>query len=67
VSAEDRHIIAHVGLGLGNRTGSPASDIWTAEKSRITLLGVDLIVFNRVESIEAFESALERLGIYLLR
>jgi molybdate transport system substrate-binding protein len=48
VSAEDKLIIAHVGLGLGNRTGSPASDISTAEKSRITLLGVDLIVFNRV-------------------
>ena len=49
-------IIAHVGVGLGNPRGSPGYDISTAEKSRIALLGVDLILFNSVESAQAFET-----------
>ncbi|MDR3098940.1 MAG: substrate-binding domain-containing protein [Paraburkholderia sp.] len=62
-SAGDRPIIAHVGVGLGNRTDSPTYDISTVEKLKSTLLGANLIVFNRVKSGQAFESALERLGI----
>jgi molybdate transport system substrate-binding protein len=63
VSAGDRPIIAHVGVGLGNRQDSPAYDISTADKLKSTLLGADLIVFNNVKSGEAFANALERLGI----
>ncbi len=63
VSAGDRPIIGHVGVGLGNRTDSPAYDISTAEKLKNVLLGADLLVFNSVKSGQAFGSALERLGI----
>lgn len=63
VRAGDRPMIGHVGVGLGNRVGSPAYDISTDEKLRSTLLGADLIVFNRVKSGEAFAKVLGRLGI----
>jgi molybdate transport system substrate-binding protein len=63
VSAGDRPIIGHVGVGLGNRVDSPAYDISTAEKLKNVLLDADLLVFNSVKSGEAFGSALERLGI----
>ncbi|HKT96240.1 MAG TPA: substrate-binding domain-containing protein [Paraburkholderia sp.] len=63
VSAGDRPIIAHVGVGLGNRTDGPAYDISTVEKFKSTVLGADLLVFNSVKSGQAFENALERLGI----
>ena len=63
VSAGDRPIIAHVGVGLGNRKDSPAYDISTVEKFKNTLLGADLLVFNSVKSGEAFAKALDRLGI----
>jgi len=63
VRARDRPIIAHVGVGLGNRTDSPAYDISTVEKFKSTLLGADLLVFNSVKSGEAFATVLERLGI----
>jgi molybdate transport system substrate-binding protein len=63
VRAGDRPIIAHVGVGLGNRTDSPAYDISTVEKLKSTLLGADLLVFNNVKSGEAFARAIERLGI----
>ncbi|HVG50140.1 MAG TPA: substrate-binding domain-containing protein [Xanthobacteraceae bacterium] len=62
-SAGDRPIIAHVGVGLGNRKDSPAYDISTVEKFKSTLLGADLLVFNSVKSGEAFAEVLERLGI----
>jgi molybdate transport system substrate-binding protein len=63
VSAGERPIIAHVGVGLGNRKDSPAYDISSVEKFKNTLLGADLLVFNSVKSGEAFASVLERLGI----
>jgi len=63
VSAGDRPIIAHVGIGLGNRKDSPAYDISTVEKFKSTLLGADLLAFNSVKSGQAFADALERLGI----
>jgi molybdate transport system substrate-binding protein len=63
VSAGDRPVIAHVGVGLGNRKDGPAYDISTVEKFKKTLLGADLIVFNNVKSGQAFADALERLGI----
>ena len=63
VSAGDRPIIGHVGVGLGNRNDSPAYDISTVEKLKSTLLGADRLVFNSVKSGEAFERVLERLGI----
>jgi molybdate transport system substrate-binding protein len=63
VRAGDRPMIGHVGVGLGNRTDSPAHDISTAEKFKNTLLGANLIVFNSVKSGEAFATVLERLGI----
>jgi len=63
VSAGDRPIIGHVGVGLGNRKNSPAYDISTVEKLKSTLLGADLLVFNSVKSGEAFAEVLERLGI----
>ncbi|CAG4894560.1 molybdate ABC transporter substrate-binding protein [Paraburkholderia gardini] len=62
-SAGDRPVIAHVGVGLGNRKDGPAYDISTVEKLRSTLLGADLLVFNSVKSGQAFASTLERLGI----
>src|SRR5262249_27290929 len=43
VSAGDRPIIGHVGVGLGNRKDSPAYDISTVEKLKSTLLGADLL------------------------
>ena len=63
VKAGDRPIIAHVGVGLGNRQNAPTYDISTAEKLKTTLLGADLIVFNSVKSGEAFANVLQRLGI----
>ncbi len=63
VRAGDRPIIGHVGVGLGNRTDSPAYDISTVEKFKNILLGADLLVFNSVKSGEAFAKVLERLGI----
>ncbi|MBO9648869.1 MAG: substrate-binding domain-containing protein [Variovorax sp.] len=63
VSAGDRPIIAHVGVGLGNRKDGPAYDISTVEKLKNTLLGADLLAFNSVKSGQAFANALERLGI----
>jgi molybdate transport system substrate-binding protein len=63
VSAGDRPIIAHVGVGLGNRTDSPAYDISTVEKFKGTLLHADILVFNSVKSGEAFAKVLDRLGI----
>jgi molybdate transport system substrate-binding protein len=63
VSTGDRPIIAHVGVGLGNRKDSPAYDISTVEKFKNTLLGADLLVFNSVKSGEAFAKVLDRLGI----
>lgn len=62
-SAGDRPIVAHVGVGLGNRTDGPAYDISTVDKFRSTLVGADLIVFNSVKSGEAFANAIQRLGI----
>ena len=63
VRAGDRPVIGHVGVGLGNRAGSPAYDISTKDKFKSTLLGADLIVFNSVKSGEAFAKVLDRLGI----
>jgi len=63
VSAGDRPIIGHVGVGLGNRKDGPAYEISTVEKLKSTLLGADLLVFNSVKSGEAFAEVLERLGI----
>ena len=63
VRAGERPMVGHVGVGLGNRIGSPAYDISTVEKLKGTLLGADLIVFNSVKSGEAFAAALTRLGI----
>ncbi len=63
VSAGDRPIIAHVGVGLGNRKDAPTYDISTVGKFKATLLGADLLVFNSVKSGQAFAGTLERLGI----
>ena len=63
VSAGDRPVIGHVGVGLGNRTDSPAHDISTPDKFKTTLLGADMLVFNNAASGNAFEKVLERLGI----
>jgi molybdate transport system substrate-binding protein len=53
VRAGDRPMIGHVGVGLGNRSDSPAYDISTVEKFKNTLLGADMVVFNSVKSGEA--------------
>ena len=63
VRAGDRPMVGYVGVGLGNRTDSPAHDISTIDKFKSTLLGADLIVFNNVKSGAAFGAVLERLGI----
>jgi len=63
VRAGDRPRIGRVGVGLANRTDSPAYDISTVEKFKSTLLGADLIVFNSVKSGQAFAAVLDRLGI----
>ena len=41
VRAGERPMVGQVGVGLGNKIGSPASDISTAEKLKTTLLGAD--------------------------
>lgn len=63
VSAGDRPVIGHVGVGLGNRKNSPAHDISTPETFKNALLGADMLVFNNAASGNAFEKVLERLGI----
>jgi len=63
VRTGERPMIGHVGVGLGNRVGSPAYDISTIEKFKSALLAADLIVFNSVKSGEAFAKILGRLGI----
>ncbi|HXS38530.1 MAG TPA: substrate-binding domain-containing protein [Stellaceae bacterium] len=63
VSTADGPIIGHVGVGLGNRKGSPAHDISTPESFKHALLGADMLVFNNAASGNAFEKVLERLGI----
>lgn len=63
VNAGERPGIGRVGVGLGNRSNSPAYDISTPEKLRQTLLGADLIVFNKVVSGNTSARALERLGL----
>jgi molybdate transport system substrate-binding protein len=63
VRAGERPPIGNVGVGVGNRTDSPAYDVSTIEKFKNTLLAADLIAFNSVKSGQAFAKALERLGI----
>lgn len=63
VSAGNRPIIGRVGVGLGNRSGSPTYDISTREKLKDALLGADTVVFNNVASGNTFAKALETLGI----
>lgn len=63
VSAGDRPIVGHVGVGIGNRSNGPVYDVSTPEKLRQTLLAADTIVFNKVQSGNTFAKALEALGI----
>lgn len=63
VSAGDRPILGHVGIGVGNRRDSPAHDVSTPERLKQTLLGADTLVFNNVASGNSFAKVLERLGI----
>ena len=63
VRAGDRPMIGRVGIGLGTRSDSPAQDISTPEKLKQTLLGVDVLSFNKVKSGDYFATVLERLGI----
>lgn len=63
VTAGDMPIIGRVGVGLGNRTASPAYDISTSQKLKDTLLGADTLVFNKVVSGNTFAKALDKLGI----
>ena len=61
--AADSPIIGRVGVGLGNRSNSPAYDVSTPQKLKDTLLGADTIVFNKVASGNTFGKALTTLGI----
>lgn len=61
--AGDKPVIGHVGVGLGNRSDSPAYDISTPQKFKSTLLAADMLVFNNAASGNAFGRVLERLGI----
>jgi molybdate transport system substrate-binding protein len=63
VTAGDRPLIGRVGVGLGNRSSSPAHDISTPDKLKKTLLGADMLVFNTVASGNTFEKALQKLGV----
>ena len=63
VVAGDTPIVGRVGVGLGNRSSSPAYDISTPQKLKDTLLGADLLVFNKVVSGNTFAKALETLGV----
>jgi molybdate transport system substrate-binding protein len=63
VSAGDRPIIGRVGIGLGTRSDRPALDISTPEKLKQTLLTVDTLSFNKVQSGNYFATVLTRLGI----
>jgi len=63
VGAGNRPIIGRVGVGVGNRSGSPTYDISTPQKLKDALLGADAIVFNNVASGNTFATALETLGI----
>ena len=47
LSAGDRPIIGHVGVGLGNRKDSPAYDISTVRVFKNTLLGADLLCLQQ--------------------
>ena len=55
--------IGRVGIGLGARSDSPERDISTPEKLKQTLLGVDTLSFNKVQSGNYFATVLGRLGI----
>ena len=63
VIAGDRPIIGRVGIGLGTRSDRPAWDISTPEKLKQSLVGVDTLSFNKVQSGNYFATVLERLGI----
>ncbi|MGN6749457.1 MAG: molybdate ABC transporter substrate-binding protein [Xanthobacteraceae bacterium] len=63
VVAGDRPIIGRVGIGLGTRSDRPAWDISTPEKLKLSLIGVDILSFNKVQSGNYFATVLERLGI----
>jgi len=63
LSAEDRPMIGRVGIGLAARSDSPERDISTPEKLKQTLLGVDTLSFNKVQSGNYFATVLGRLGI----
>lgn len=63
VTAGDRPIIGRVGIGLGTRSDRPAWDISTPEKLKQSLVGVDTLSFNKVQSGNYFATVLERLGI----
>jgi molybdate transport system substrate-binding protein len=62
VVAGDRPIIGRVGIG-GTRSDRPAWDISTPEKLKLSLIGVDILSFNKVQSGNYFATVLERLGI----
>jgi len=63
VVAGDRPIIGRVGIGLGTRSDRPAWDISTPEKLKQSLIGVDTLSFNKVQSGNYFATVLERFGI----
>lgn len=63
VVAGDRPIIGRVGIGLGTRSDRPAWDISTPEKLKLSLIGVAILSFNKVQSGNYFATVLERLGI----
>jgi molybdate transport system substrate-binding protein len=63
VNGGNRPIIGRVGIGLGNRSGSPVYDISTPEKLKEALLEADTIFFNNVASGNTFARVLEKLGV----
>jgi molybdate transport system substrate-binding protein len=63
VIADDAPIVGRVGVGLGNRSNSPAYDVSTPQKLKDTLLGADTLVFNKVVSGNTFAKALATMGV----
>jgi len=63
VGAGDRPLIGRVGIGLGTRSDRLAWDISTPEKLKQSLLGVNTLSFNKVQSGNHFATVLERLAI----
>jgi len=61
--AGPRAPIGRVGVGVAVRSGVEPPDITSAEALKATLLGADVVVFNRASTGVLVEQMLQRLGV----